>query len=402
MSRTARFSPAGTTDIPALSASLARALDGTGPALLPVGDAVGGAVGGAGGGNAGDAGDVPDGAALVVRTSGSTGAAREVVLGAAALRASATAAVDRIGGPGRWLLALPATHIAGLQVVIRAVLAGHEPVVQPAGPFRAAAFADATAHLVELAGPGRLYTSLVPTQLRRALDRPDGLAALQQYDAILVGGAASDPGLLSRARENGVRVVTTYGMTETSGGCVYDGVPLDGVDVEISPDGRVLLAGPVLADGYRGRPDLDAEIFVVRDGRRLLRTNDLGTWTDGRLDVLGRADDVIITGGVNVAPLAVEHVVAGLPEVAEVCVVGVPDPEWGQVVVAVVVPRPGAEPPSLERVRDAVTRTLEPAAAPRYVVPTAALPLRGPGKTDRRAAAALAEAWLGRTGPADA
>lgn len=392
MSRTARVAPAGPADVPSLSRSLAQALAGTGPALLPSDEI--------GAGRHDAAGEVADGVALVVRTSGSTGAAREVLLGAAALRASATATAARLGGPGHWLLALPATHVAGLQVLVRSVLAGHEPVVQPAGAFRAEAFAAATAHLVQQAAGDRIYTSLVPTQLTRALGSPDGQEALVRYDAVLVGGAASEPGLLVRARERGVRVVTTYGMTETCGGCVYDGVPLEGVEVELAADGRVLLAGPVLADGYRGRPDLDAEVFVTHAGRRRVRTSDLGRWADGRLEILGRADDVIITGGVNVAPLAVEHAVAGLPEVAEVCVVGIPDPEWGQAVVAVVVPRPGAEPPSLEQVRAAVTRTLEPAAAPRHVVPAAALPLRGPGKPDRRAAAALAEAWLDRGGPA--
>lgn len=389
--------PASPATVPALTAALAAALDGTGPAVLPVdahdGDAAGHAAEGAG--------EVPDDVALLVRTSGSTGAPREVMLTATALRASGAATEARLAGPGRWLLPLPPAHVAGLQVLVRSLLAGTEPVVL-AGPFRPDAFAAAVARMP--AGGGPRYTSLVPTQVHRLLDSAPGRDALAALDAVLLGGAATPPGLLAAARAAGARVVTTYGMSETCGGCVYDGVPLDGVTVDLDPDdGRVRIAGPVLAAGYRGRPDLDADLFEVRDGTRWLRTSDLGRWgDDGRLEVLGRADDVLVTGGVKVPPAAVERVLAGLPGVGEVLVVGVPDPEWGQALVAVVVPASGAPAPGLADLRDAAAAALGGPAAPRHLVTVGALPLRGPGKPDRRGAADLAARALGRAGSGSA
>lgn len=377
--------------LPALRA----ALDGAGPAVLP-----GPAAAGPGDASAVQArlsaagtrdDGVPDGVALVVRTSGSTGEPRGVLLPSEALRASATATADRLAGPGRWLLALPVDHVAGLQVLVRSVLAGTEPVVLPPGPFRAERF---TAAVAAATGAGPWYVSLVPTQLVRLLDDPAATAALRRFDAVLVGGAAAAGPLLDRARDAGVAVVTTYGMTETCGGCVYDGRALDGVDVRLDGTGRIWLAGPVLAAGYRDRPDLDDEAFRTgADGRRWLRTGDVGRLEDGVLTVTGRADDVLVTGGVNVPPGPVEEVLVGLPGVLEACVVGVPDDEWGQALVAVlVVDAQGA--PALSELRGRVADRLGAAAAPRDVVVVPALPLRGPGKPDRRAAAALAAARL--------
>ncbi|MGY4645465.1 o-succinylbenzoate--CoA ligase [Cellulomonas sp. URHB0016] len=363
-------------DVPArpdaLLAVLAGALDGTGPALRPM------QVGGP------DV-SVPDGVAVVVRTSGSTGEPRDVMLSADALRASADATARRLSGPGRWLLALPVHHVAGLQVLVRSVLAGTRPAVLPEGPFRAPAFVAATDGLP---GDAPLYTSLVPTQLVRLLEDPAGREALQRYDAVLVGGASTPPTLLEAAHQAHVRVVTTYGMTETCGGCVYDGRPLDRVEVALDDLGRVLLAGPVLAEGYLGRPDLDATTFLGEP--RVLRTQDLGRLDGGRLTVLGRADDVIVSGGANVAPAPVEAALAELPAVAESCVVGVPDAEWGQLVVAVLVLRPGARPPALDDVRGLVADRVGATSAPRRIAVVPALPSRGPGKTDRRATALLA------------
>lgn len=378
-------------DVPAhaLLGALAAALEDDGPAVRPVpaDDATGGASA-----RAVSDSEVPpvvdDGVAVVVRTSGSTGEPREVLLSAAALRASADATHARLDGPGRWLLALPVHHVAGLQVLVRSVLAGTTPAVLRPGPFRADAFVDA---VTDMAGDGPTYTSLVPTQLVRLLDDPAATAALAAFDAVLLGGAGTAPDVLARARAAGVRVVTTYGITETCGGCVYDGVPLDGVRASLDDTGRVLLAGPVLADGYRGRPDLDATAFTTTPAGRALRTTDLGRLDGGVLTVLGRADDVLVTGGVKVAPAAVEAVLAGLAEVREVCVVGVPDAQWGQAVVAVVVPRAGAAP-ALAHVRALVAERLGPAHAPRRVVAVDALPLRGPGKVDRAAVARLVAA----------
>jgi O-succinylbenzoic acid--CoA ligase len=393
VTRALRAVPAGPDRVEALTTALRAALDGSGPAVLPV----------AGPGAADPRGPaawpsttrVPDDVAVVVATSGSTGAPRGVMLSAAALRASAVATDARLGGPAQWLLALPAEHVAGLQVLARSLLAGTRPVVlhpahQPAGGFRPDAFAAATTALTG----DRRYVSLVPTQLHRLLDDDAGRAALLTYDAVLLGGAATPPALLTRAREAGARVVTTYGMSETCGGCVYDGVPLDGVRVRLSPDDAVEIAGPALATGYLDRPDLDAAAFVEDSGERWLRTQDLGRLDAGHLTVLGRADDVLVTGGVKVPPAAVERVLAEVPGVGEVCVVGVPDPEWGQAVVAVVVPRAGRTGPALAQVRRPVARTLGPPAAPRHLVVVERLPLRGPGKVDRRAVAELAAARL--------
>lgn len=352
-------------------------------------------------------GPLPDGTALVLLTSGSTGAPREVALSAAALRASADATHARLGGPGRWVLALPPTHVAGVQVVVRSVVAGTPLVAAPDGPFTAEGFARLVAALPDDGLPA--YTSLVPTQLHRLVEAagagsPAGLAALARFGAVLVGGAATPAPLLARARAAGVRAVTTYGMSETSGGCVYDGVPLPGVRVRLaggaSGPGIVELSGPTLALGYAGDPAATRAAFRTDpDGTRWFRTSDLGSLDDGRLTVLGRADDVLVTGGVNVAPAAVEAVLAEvlpglLGRAVEACVVGVPDPEWGQAVVALVAT--GAAGPGLTpladdvvaRVRAVVGERLGAAAAPRRLYETDALPTRGPGKTDRRAVAA--------------
>lgn len=397
VSRPVRVVPARPATVPGLLAALAAALDGSGPAVLPS-DAEAGPVGPDATPEPAGA-DVPDDVALLVRTSGSTGTPREVQLTAGALVASAGATHRRLDGPGRWLLPLPPAHVAGLQVLVRSLVAGTAPEVLD-GPFRPDAFAAATASLVAAGDDLPRYTSLVPTQVHRLLDDAAGRDALTAYDAVLLGGAAAAPGLVERARQVGARVVTTYGMSETAGGCVYDGVPLDDVTVELGDDGRIRIAGPVLAAGYRGRPDLDAGAFEVDDqGTRWLRTSDLGRWVGSaaggrRIEVLGRADDVLVTGGEKVAPAAVERTLAGRRGVGEVLVVGVPDPEWGQALVAVVVPS-GAGP-VLEDLRAAAT-ALGRAAAPRHLVTVDALPLRGPGKPDRAAAAAHAARALGRS-----
>ncbi len=343
---------------------LAAALDGTGPAVRPVpfGQVVAPVVLRA----------WERGAALVITTSGSTGTPKSVLLSAAALRASAEATHARLGGPGRWLLALPATHVAGVQVLVRSLVAGTSPAVLDLAPgFRAAAFAEAARPL--LATPGPHYTALVPTQLARLV--ADDVPELRGFDAVLLGGAATPRPLLDAAVAAGVRVVTTYGMSETAGGCVYDGVPLDGVDVRLV-DGRIDLAGPTLALGYRGE----------RFAGGWFRTGDLGRFRpDGTLEVLGRADDVIVTGGEKVPPALVERALAAVPGVREVCVVGVPDAEWGQVVVAAVVA--AGPPPAESALQDAVRSAVGRAAVPKRVLFLPELPTRGPGKVDRAAVA---------------
>ena len=360
---------------------------------------------------AGRIAQVPPRADLVLRTSGSTtGTGRLIAMSTAALAASARATHERLGGPGTWLLPLPAHHVAGLQILVRSLLSGTAPVVVDASTgFSPTALAEAlrsvrapTDPLVGSDAP-RLYTSLVPTQLVRVLRDPAASRALAEADAVLLGGAAADPALLARARRAGITVVTSYGMSETGGGCVYDGRPLGGVELAIQdPDadgaGRILISGPVLAEGYLYPADRmpgAAEDFRESAGRRLLATSDRGRLRpDGRLEVLGRLDDVIITGGVKVEPRRVEEALTSIDAVAEACVVGLPDEQWGSVVAAAVVLEPGGQRGGSNRWDSAALRTtargrLDGAHTPKRVVALEALPLRPSGKVDRRAVARL-------------
>ena len=317
--------------------------------------------------------------ALSVETSGSTGEPKRVLLSRSAMRASATATADRVGGPGQWLLTLPHSYVAGLQVLFRSVLAGTIPVLLED-------YDDLPSAVAAMTGPRR-YVSLVPTQLARMLAVPAAVDALRRMDAVLVGGAGLDPALRGSAASAGVQVVSTYGMSETCGGCVYDGLALDRVAVAIGADGRVRVGGPVLFDGYDGRPDQTAE--VLREGWFL--TSDLGRLDeDGRLEVLGRIDDVVISGGVNVPGPAVAMRLLSHPAVAAAEVVGVRDAEWGHRVVAVVVPAGAA--PSLDELRSFVAEVHPRAWAPRDVVVVEELPLLPTGKVDRRAVEAIAGA----------
>ncbi len=335
---------------------------------------------------------LPPDLAVVVGTSGSTGTPKRAMLGAAALVASARGTHDRLGGPGRWMLPLPAHHVAGLQVLVRSLVAGTRPVVMDqGGGFLPRAFAAAT----EALGPGGpRYTAVVPTQLVRLLDDPAGTEALLRYDAVLAGGAALAPALRARAERTGVTVVTTYGMSESSGGCVYDGRPLDGTQVAFDADLRIHLGGSTIAHGYLARPDLTRQSFGTdEDGVRWFRTDDVGHLDEhSRLHVDARVDDLVNTGGLKVAPRLVEEAMAvHVPGVREVVVVGTPHPEWGEAVSALVVLEPGALVDSLtvSQVRAHLRGILPDHALPRRVRTASGVPLAGPGKPDRRAVAAL-------------
>jgi O-succinylbenzoic acid--CoA ligase len=212
------------------------------------------------------------------------------------------------------------------------------------------------------------------------------LAALAAFDAVVLGAAATSETLRAAATEAGVRIVAAYGMTGTASGCVYDGVPLDGVELRLAEveagAGRIELAGPVLATGYRGRPDLTAAVF----GDGWFRTGDSGRLDgDGRLQVLGRTDDLINTGGVKVAPALVERALLAQAGVGDACVLGLPDEHWGQAVVAAIVPSDPAQPPDPEALRAAVRAEVGRAAVPKQVRYLDKLPLRGPGKIDKAA-----------------
>ena len=229
--------------------------------------------------------------------------------------------------------------------------------------------------------------SLVPTQVRHLLDQPGGREALAGFRAILLGGAAVPAGLRAEAAAAGARVITTYGMSETCGGCVYDGEPLDGVSVRIGADGRIQLAGPVLFSGYRGQPGLTA---AALDGGWFV-TSDVGEVdAGGRLTVRGRADGMINTGGEKVSADEVASVLEDCPEVREAVVVGRPDTEWGELVTAIVVPADPAAPPGLDALRAFARGRLPGYAAPRAVVVVPAVPLLSSGKPDLRALRLLA------------
>ncbi|MFC6126704.1 o-succinylbenzoate--CoA ligase [Mycolicibacterium llatzerense] len=318
---------------------------------------------------------VDDSVALVVSTSGSTGIPKGALLSASALHASADATHDRLGGPGRWLLALPAYHVAGLQVLVRSLRAGTTPVALDPG-FDVSEFPSA----VRALGSGRRYTSLVSVQLAKILADPAATEALAELDAVLIGGGPMPPGLGEKAAAAGVSVVRTYGMSETCGGCIYDGTPLPGVQLRIDDTGRISLGGPTVASGYRN--PVDPSPFV--DGWFV--TDDIGAVDDsGALRVLGRIDDAIATGGLKVLPALVESALAGHSAIAECAVFGVPDERLGQRVAVAVVLHPGADVPTVADLREQVSTALAATAAPREVHVLDELPRRGIGKLDRRA-----------------
>ena len=345
---------------------------------------------------------VPDGVpvaedvALVVPTSGSTGAAKGVELSHAALHASVTASLRRLGARRgeRWGLALPTHHIAGISVHLRAAALGTAAVV--------ATDTDAVGHLdVE-------HVALVPAQLDRLLA---GGADLARFATILLGGAPASAELLERARAQGARIVTSYGMTETVGGCVYDGRPLDDVEVAVDAStARIRVRGPVLLEGYRqvpaggpaggfgrggvdpageGPPMVDAEGSAgegppVVDAEGWFTTPDLGCFdASGALEVLGRADAVLLSGGENVPLAAVASLLRTHPEVADVAVAAVADARWGEVPVALVVPADGARPPQLAALRAHVRARAHPAYAPAHLLVVDHLPRDDLGKLPR-------------------
>ncbi len=362
---------------------------------------------------------------VVIHTSGSTGTPKAVLLSASALMASAASADRALDGPGQWLLALPTDHIAGVNVLARSALAGTHPVtLDRSVPFSASGFLLATSRLVH----PTCYVSLVPTQLHRLIS-PDAyghdsrtsgalqdevLDALRGYAGVLVGGAAIPAPLLDRARDAGIKIVTTYGMSETAGGCVYNGKPLDIAQVRTDSSDRVWLSGPMLADGYISDTELenlpafpssnlpcttthplreDPAFVTDESGMRWHRTNDLGHLDpqSGQLNILGRADDVILSGGLNIVPSRIESALTGQYGIGQACVVGVPDPHWGHKVVAVVT-QSGARLAPVDQIRTELNATLGKGYGPRAFLTVDQLPLTDSGKPDRRQAERIAQA----------
>jgi O-succinylbenzoic acid--CoA ligase len=322
-----------------------------------------------------------DDVAVAVATSGSTGAPRGVLLTAEQLT-WATAVIHGPDAHPQWVAALPVTSMGGLNVLIRALATEREPVVVPsiggAGPFTSRAFADAVA--IARSRSSDVRTSQVPAQLARLLADEEGIHALRECSAVLVGGGPTRPSLLEAARDLGVPVITTYGATETAGGCVLDGRPLPGVTVSADGTPGVLtITGPCVAWGYRGEPAVSRE--VLSGGR--FRTSDVGVVAaDGQVTVLGRADDVVVIRGVNVSVGAVERAAADLPDVAAAAAVAVPGSDGEPHIHVFVEVRDRAHGVP-DAVREAVLRTLGRATKP-VVHEVARLPHLPNGKVDRR------------------
>ena len=319
---------------------------------------------------------VPQRVALVIESSGSTGRPKRVALGSDALLASAAASDTALGGPGQWLLALPTTYIAGINVLVRSIYAGTIPVRVAPGHFSAEAFIAAAG---EMDHPQR-YTSLVPAQLARLIEADEALAALRRFDRILVGGQATPVALVARAIELGLNVTRTYGSSETGGGCVYDGVPIGATEARIV-DGQIELSGAVLAEGYLGDDERTAAAFHTDRGQRWYRTGDTGELVDGVLKVTGRLDDVIVSGGLKVSLAALERLLRETDGLSDAVVVGVPSAEWGE--VPVLVSGSAAARDLLARLKPLVVESLGRAAVPAHAVVLQRMPLLASGKPDR-------------------
>ena len=393
--------------------------------------------------------EVAEPIALVVGTSGSTGTPKRTALTARALVASAAATENFFGSnsdaASQWLLALPAHYIAGAQVLARSVLAGTSPVIARSVTEPVHFTPEVFLQAVERMSSARRFISLVPTQLHKLLESADANPtlgaeiheALGSFTGILLGGAPASADLLTASTALGLNTVTTYGSAETAGGCVYSGSVLPGVRVELVPEegmpavpdiegkpaqvGRIWISGAHLASGYIGDAARTAEhFFTAADGTRWYRTDDYGllspahdldNTTNGldsaahgntahssepRLQVLGRSDDVLISGGVKISARAVATVLEEHPAVREACVIGLPDARWGTAIAAAVtlVPSAGtaAAPtengPALTEELCALLRArcaekLGAPAAPKQLSILPDFPLTSTGKPDR-------------------
>lgn len=382
--------------------------------------------------------EVAEPIALVVGTSGSTGTPKRTALTARALAASA-AATERFFGSNsdaasQWLLVLPAHYIAGAQVLARSVLAGTAPVIARSVIEPVHFSPEVFLQAVERMSSARRFISLVPTQLHKLLESADANPhlgaeiheALSSFTGILLGGAPASADLLAAATALELNTVTTYGSAETAGGCVYSGSVLPGVRVELVPEagmpavpdiegkpaneesvqvGRIWISGAHLASGYIGDAARTAEhFFTAADGTRWYRTDDYGllapdsnkNCSEQRLQVLGRSDDVLISGGVKISARAVATVLEEHPAVREACVVGLPDARWGTAIAAAVtlVPSAGAAAaptenrPALNEELCALLRArcaekLGAPAAPKQLSILPDFPLTSTGKPDR-------------------
>lgn len=343
--------------IPEVMVNLAAALVGTGPALSfgPVNQS-----------------HVPSAVALVVETSGSTGGPKEVGISAKAILASAKASNEYLGAKfGQvWSLLLPLTHVAGINVLVRSLELGTTPIdLREAKQF-----------------PKADFTAMVPTQLFRALNGDSQLLEhLKNCQAVLVGGAALPASISQSAKDAGIKIVTTYGMTETCGGCVYDGFPIAGVEIDTT-DGMIKIKAPMLADSYLNDEKTWKNSFV--DGWFV--TNDLGTFVDGKLTIFGRADDIIISGGEKISLSAVENALQESFKENEFAAFAIPDAEWGNALHIAIA---GEHPITTQEITSCLEEALGVVAKPKGFLILSTLPMIGVGKVDQKA---LAQAVLER------
>ena len=302
---------------------------------------------------------VPDNHALLIETGGSTGAPKIVALSAAAMRASSRLSNQVLGANqgDRWSLSLPLNHIAGINQLLRAIDLGSDPVPT-----------------------GGEYISIVPTQLYRALRNRDALFdQLISAKRVLIGGAAVPEQLLSAGRSTGIPLVVSYGMTEMCGGCIYDGVPLPGVEVRIGSDEKISLKGPMRAEGYFNNVHTTNEVFIDS----WFITNDFGKiGSDGRLEVRGRADDIIISGGEKISPTAITELLRSHFPRTELLLLGIPDQEWGQSLRLIATKSDETDALTLKVAREIVATTFGKVAAPRSLLLLSELPTKENGKVD--------------------
>jgi len=389
--------PAGAAGVIRLAPALNLALSGDGPAIAPMPTGPAGLVELLNSAIKPDRVDFPleaENIAVVCATSGSTGNPRGVLLTDSALTTSAESFAKRFGKDFRWIMSMPPYRIAGLMVLVRSFLHGSPYLIDPATgggrAFEAATFAATTMQAVrESKVDGRpLAVSLVPTQIGRLLESGSvGIEALQSYDLILSGAAATPQPMLNKLRELGVKVVISYGMTETCGGCVYDGQPLDGVSISLgtkddAEPGRISISGPVVAAGYRLRPDLDAVSFIDKK----LMTHDVGQLdSSGLLHVLGRLDDVVQVGGTDVSLSAAESLIRHHPDIADVAVIDIADDLWGSIPMAYVTLRNNKVDQNLlaASIKETVANRIGRAATPRSIQFVDQLPMLDSGKIDR-------------------
>lgn len=328
-------------------------------------------------------GPLPDNAAVVVETSGSTGTPKQVWFEQDALIASAKITSSAIGPVGTWWLVLPVHYIAGLQVVVRSLVSQSDLVIAPQNLGIVRQLEESLPALVSAKEHGqRVYSSLVPAQLHSLLEALDKGAivrdALAVFDRVLVGGGRIPQELMTRAADFGIPITKTYGMAETSGGCVWDGVPLDGVLIR-ERDGRIALTGLMLAGGYIGDDTLTAQSFIEEDAKRWFISRDLGSIAQGQVSVTGRVDDVISSGGVKLNLAELESFLRDSTLLPDAVVVSVPDAKWGEVPAVL-----SASETSFEGVKDRIVTRFGAHAAPALFVHLTEMPLLSSGKLDRQ------------------